>query len=102
VNLSDYGAADDQIQNMQKALENPDSEKVKPLLHAAFGEVGKNYDLAKVQDTVSKLAEGNLKASIPEVTDRDFFAATRYPYDEPTDTYSPGHAEFGSRFHGKS
>jgi len=104
VNTFDYDAAHAQIQNMQTALKNPNSEKVKPLLNAAFGQQGTNYDLNKVKDTVNKLDTGNIHASIPtgKFNDPKTIAAVDWTKgDKTSDRWTAGPAQFGSAFHGK-
>jgi predicted RecA/RadA family phage recombinase len=91
-----------QVQNMKTALANPDSEKVKPLLKAAFGEQGTNYDLNKVKNTVNALDKGNIHASIPtgKFSDPKTIAAVDWTKgDKKSDPWTPGAAQFGSAFH---
>ena len=101
---SDYGAAQAQIEKMKTALQTPNSAKVKPLLKAAFGEQGTNYQLPEVIKTVNTLDKGIIQASIPTASfpDKNTIAEVPFTQNKPTDPWIAGPIEFGSKFHGKS
>ncbi|KAF9563491.1 hypothetical protein CPC08DRAFT_748943 [Agrocybe pediades] len=86
--------ANRQIPIMEKVLADPNNEKHKPLIEAAFG---KNVDLKKVKENVQKLKTGTVPVHLPTAPGSDTIAYNRYDKDKPP--MKSVHIEFGKKYH---
>ena len=77
---------------MEKVIADPENEKHKPLIQAAFGP---NADVSVIKANVEKLKTGNIPVKLPAVK-----GAVAYTmYDNTKNPMVAQHVEFGDKFH---
>ncbi|KAF9563494.1 hypothetical protein CPC08DRAFT_748946 [Agrocybe pediades] len=86
--------ANNQIPQMEKVLADPNNEKHKPLIEAAFG---KNADLNKVKENVEKLRTGTVPVDLKTAPGGGTIAHTSY--DKPHPPMKPVDVKFGKKYH---
>ena len=77
---------------MEKVIADPENDKHKPLIQAAFGE---GADVSVIKANIEKLKTGNVPVKLPAVK-----GAVAYTvYDDTKNPMVAQHVEFGEQYH---